>query len=544
MADTHTCFVCCDKFDNKNKSKVECNNPSCEFLACKSCTRNYLLGTVNDVHCMNCRQSWDQTFVILNLNRTWFNDVYRNHRNELLFQNEKNKFPETMPEVEKYNKIMTIRKKKEENDKKMKALQEQINAHLAENAAYDREINVIKRGTATETTRQKFIMPCQKEHCQGFLSTSYKCGVCNDYCCSKCLAVLGDDKNIDHTCKEADVETATLIKNTTKPCPKCGERINKISGCDQMWCTTCRTTFSWKTGLIEEGVVHNPHYFQYMRNVNNGNIPRQPGDNPCADTVTTITWIVNCINNKLYDGKIFHLKVDPMKRARHGQQYCRIHTKDTDTSEEKINEYEVFHEQSEIILSTLHQFRHIEHVEIPQLQNTIEQCNNLVSSRVEYIVQSITKNEFVEIIKQKDVKRKKAIDILYIYDLIRTVGFDTVHSVLDVIDNDLHISRQEIQERINNKSIDEIKQMFENTVDKIQKFTSYCNTQFDILSVSHNTVAKHFYTTPNDVYVSFRNIHIKNACNNLWGYMPMKKTTFGSASKSTIKSVKQHYSKM
>lgn len=540
-----TCFVCCDKFDNKNKSRVKCNNPSCQFLACKSCTRNYLLSTVNDVHCMNCKQSWDQTFVILNLNRNWFNDVYRNHRNELLFQSEQSKIPETMHEVEKYNKIMVIRKKREENDKKIMALHEKINAYRAENTHYYREINTIQRGT-TETTRQKFIMPCQKENCQGFLSTSYKCGVCNDYCCSKCLDILGPDKDIDHVCKKEDVETATLIKNTTKPCPKCGERINKIDGCDQMWCTTCRTAFSWNTGIIQNGVVHNPHYFQYMRNVNNGNIPRQPGDNPCADTVSTITWIVNCIHNKLYAGKIFHMKVDPSNRTVHGygSQYRRIHTKDTDTSEEKINEHETFHNHSEIILSSLREFRHIEHAEIPHLQNTIEECNNLVSSRVEYIVKATTKKEFIEIIKQNDIKKKKAIDLLYVYELIRTVGFDTVHSVLDVIDNDLHISRQEISDRINNKTIDEINQIFENTVDKIQQFTSYCNTQFDILSVSHNTVAKHFYIKLNDVYVSFRNIRIKNECNDLWGYMKLKKTTFGTISKSTIKSVKEHYSKL
>ena len=542
-----TCFVCCDNFDLKNKSKVKCNNPSCQFLACKTCTRNYLLNTVNDVHCMNCKQSWDQTFVILNLNRNWFNDVYRNHRNELLFQSEQSKIPETMPDVEKYNKVLAIKKKKQETDKQILALQEKINACHAENFAHNREINIIQSGTAiATTTRQKFIMSCQKEDCQGFLSTSYKCGVCSDFCCPHCLDVLGPDKHIEHTCKKEAVETATLIKNTTKPCPNCGERINKIDGCDQMWCTTCRTAFSWKTGNVQNGIVHNPHYFQYMRNVNNGNIPRQPGDNPCADTVGTISWIVNCIHNKLYDGKIFHMRIDPSNstRCRYGSQYRRIHTKDAETSEEKINEHEVFHNHSEIILSALREFRHIEHVEIPQLQNTIDDCNNLVSSRVEYIVKATTKDDFLETIKIKDVRRKKTIDLLFVYELIRTVGFDTVHSVLDVIDNDLHISRQEIQERINHMSLDKIKQIFENTVDKIQKFTSYCNTQFNILSVSHNTVAKHFHITTGDIYVSFRHLHIKNECKDLWGYMPLKKTSFGSTSKSTIKSVKEYYSKL
>ena len=62
------------------------------------------------------------------------------------------------------------------------------------------------------------------------------------------------------------VETAKLIRQTTKPCPKCGLRIHKASGCDQMWCIDCKTTFSWNTGeIVTGGIIHNPHYFQYLR---------------------------------------------------------------------------------------------------------------------------------------------------------------------------------------------------------------------------------------------------------------------------------------
>lgn len=47
--------------------------------------------------------------------------------------------------------------------------------------------------------------------------------------------------------------------------------------CDQMWCTECQTPFSWKTGQVVSGVIHNPHFYQWQRQQNNGNAPRRPG---------------------------------------------------------------------------------------------------------------------------------------------------------------------------------------------------------------------------------------------------------------------------
>ena len=57
-----------------------------------------------------------------------------------------------------------------------------------------------------------------------------------------------------------------------------------VRNCDQMWCTQdgCQTAFSWNTGHIVTGVVHNPHYYEWLRRQNNGQMPRQAGDIPCG----------------------------------------------------------------------------------------------------------------------------------------------------------------------------------------------------------------------------------------------------------------------
>ena len=52
--------------------------------------------------------------------------------------------------------------------------------------------------------------------------------------------------------------------------------------CDQMWCTDCHTAFSWSTGQIVNGVVHNPHYYEFLRKEGNGVAPRNIGDVPCG----------------------------------------------------------------------------------------------------------------------------------------------------------------------------------------------------------------------------------------------------------------------
>ncbi len=38
-----------------------------------------------------------------------------------------------------------------------------------------------------------------------------------------------------------------------------------VHNCDQMWCVECKTAFSWSKGTVETGMVHNPHYYQWMR---------------------------------------------------------------------------------------------------------------------------------------------------------------------------------------------------------------------------------------------------------------------------------------
>ena len=126
--------------------------------------------------------------------------------------------------------------------------------------------------------KKSFIMRCQVENCQGFLSTQYKCGLCKTNTCPTCYTV----KDEGHVCNPDDVSSARMIREETKPCPTCTTRIYKIDGCDQMWCIECKTAFSWKSGEIVNGKIHNPHYYEYLRKTQ-GFVPRADAPNPCQD---------------------------------------------------------------------------------------------------------------------------------------------------------------------------------------------------------------------------------------------------------------------
>ena len=58
--------------------------------------------------------------------------------------------------------------------------------------------------------------------------------------------------------------------------------ITILVNCDQMFCVECHTAFSWTSGQVVNGVIHNPHYYEFLRKQGNGVAPRNAGDVPCG----------------------------------------------------------------------------------------------------------------------------------------------------------------------------------------------------------------------------------------------------------------------
>lgn len=296
--DKSMCGVCADE----RRLWVEC--PKCSFKACRSCVKTYLLGLPEVTpKCMSCSVRWSYDFLAEVTDDKFHNQEYREHRAKVLMDRERSMLPETQEHVVRY-----IEKKKAEDEiekltERIKLLEAKVKALKARrHDLYARTIDIEYRNPVVSNKAKRFIGHCVMRDCKGFLEDNGKiqCGLCAQEACRDCRQKMDGE----HKCNPDDVETAKLLSSTTKPCPKCSAPIFKTEGCDQMFCTLCHTAFSWRTGQLETGRIHNPHYYEFMRKQNNGVVPREQGDVVCGGlpnirTVITKQTQLNIINSNI-----------------------------------------------------------------------------------------------------------------------------------------------------------------------------------------------------------------------------------------------------
>ena len=308
-----SCNVCIEDYTKLLRKNVTC--PYCNYDVCMKCTKTYILGTLLEPHCMNCKTAWSMEFLTEIFTKSFVKGEYRQHRQKILFEREKSLLQETMPYVEIYIKEKRIQREIEEiyknNSQLLRTIRsytfntynihneedfnremerykekQQYEMKLTENRLaielLEFQIRLLEGGSKHTTERRNFVRACPAEGCIGFLSSQWKCGICNIWVCHDCHEIKGIEKNAEHNCLPENIETAKLLAKDTKPCPKCASMIFKIDGCDQIFCTQCKIAFSWNTGRIETNRIHNPHYYEYMRQQNGGEMPREIGDIPCG----------------------------------------------------------------------------------------------------------------------------------------------------------------------------------------------------------------------------------------------------------------------
>jgi len=426
-----TCNICIEPYNKSTRIIVNC--PYCNYEACRTCCETYILNET-EVKCMNpnCSKIWTRKHIRDIFTLVFINGALKEHKEKILFDRERALLPATQPIIE--GKILA-----KKIDEKLLHLQKQISEiNKEQRRLFSEKTNALNKKTNTE--RSVFIRACPQEDCRGFLSSQWKCGICERWTCPDCHVLKGYTRESDHTCNADDLATAKLISSDTKTCPKCGTGIFKIDGCDQMWCTECHTAFSWRTGRVETN-IHNPHYNEWLRRTGGGEIPRNPLD-------------VRCGRN------LDHHLSDRFNRVLRGY----------------------YSSATNIILVSNRLLRlirngiHLIHVEMPQTPNYQQKNENL---RVKYLMNEITEKEMQDELQRDDKKHHKNQELAEVITLLTNTVSDILYRFLDFLEENKEQKPQHIDVTI---------------MDEIEKIVDYSN---ECLSdISHTYSCSRLFIQP------------------------------------------------
>lgn len=248
--------------------------------------------------------------------RTFVDTEYRTHRENVLVDREMALLPDAQHVVANYRLAHKLRAdisdagvildQMFQYTRELRLQRDRDGRQLHMIIANNYETDGTRTAAATQDAmrdRARFVCGCPADDCRGFITMRHVCGTCGLRVCRACLEPVGGDDDDAHVCHPDTAATAAVLRRDARPCPSCAIMISKVNGCDQMFCTVCHVVFSWQTGQIERGRVHNPHYYDWLRSQSaTGEIPREPGDNGCCGgddmDVPTFDWVIYILRDK------------------------------------------------------------------------------------------------------------------------------------------------------------------------------------------------------------------------------------------------------
>ena len=350
---------------------------------------------------MHCRRSWSRDVLGRFFPPAFLNGEYKRHREMVLVDRERSLLPGSQAFVPRYREARALRARLTTATRRVIELRREAAALSAQCFVDKRRAEVLesnKYGSAMRTITStspalpatEYVAPCSTTSCRGYVSaTSYECGTCSTTHCRKC------GKIADHAaCSPDDVASFKTVLRSTKACPKCAVRISKISGCDQMWCTNCQTAFSWRTGEIVVGVVHNPHYFEFMNRLARGDVVPDAGDGCVRDgrwpTAADLTIAL---------------------RDRWGLEEPH------DTTRKALTDM-------------LQLLSHIAHDLLPTLQNRHAAEDNF-DLRLRYLTNELTEDQWRQQLQRREKKRAKDVAVRDVYQMAADTGGDMYRSLIN-----------------------------------------------------------------------------------------------------------------
>ena len=327
-----------------------------------------------------CNREWTRQFMSANFTAVFLNKKFKTHREDVLYERERALLPSTQPLVEREYAMEKLRieiaKVRDEIQERYVLLQS------LQNKSY--ELMRRPARAAESETRFEFVRGCPDSNCRGFLSTQWKCGICEQWACNQCHQIKGTTRDAEHTCNPDDVATAQLLAQNTKPCPKCHTGIYKLEGCNQMFCTQCHTGFDWRTGQIQTN-IHNPHYFEWVRR-NGGAADNQPIAQCNELTHNTFTEFRNLLQRK-------HVSHNDSQRIR------------------------------QMLEETVRNTIHLRHVEMDRYRPANYENKNR-DLRVQFMMNKLDEDRFKTLLQQNEKRTEKKREIYNVMEVLMNTMTD------------------------------------------------------------------------------------------------------------------------
>jgi ribosomal protein S15P/S13E len=178
-----------------------------------------------------------------------------------------------------------------------------------------------------------------------------------------------------------------------------GSDLTVLRNCDQMYCTQCHTAFSWRTGRVEMGTIHNPHYYEYHRQ--RGTLQRNPGDVPCGGF------------------PMIHQVFSKCASIRNNSQVLNAHRT----------------------------YGHCQRTVIPRYTTGLQDNRDM---RIKFMIGDISEDEFKRKIQQREKARHRKTEIMQVMEMYTNVLNDLFQALIEDGDVDvLTASIEQLREHFN-----------------------------------------------------------------------------------------------
>jgi hypothetical protein len=481
----YECIICTETVPNL----ITCR--ACKKSCCDTCFERYILDSGLIFKCMHCSKKLLFEDIIEMSNKKWYNDIFRPNRRKLLLIEQKSLFESTKEQAKIYSEAKTLNRQPEVIKHLIETICSKSNGCTSPgwcggccgysdiDDEYREELEILDNktimanrcvedygrgwekfnfetlefeGVLNENNKAKDtynlnIFPCPILSCIGYVKDNV-CNLCNKTMCGLCK----EEYQKGHKCNSDTVKSIEIINTYCRSCPKCYVKIYKIEGCDQLFCTECKTTFSWATSRIINDFEYEPIYTEWVSRVDKSIIGLRKDNYNCNEYITTKQLMSLFSSNAQKDYKkcknLINLE-DIFEPLELEEQYLAVFLR--------------LHENILKVRATAGNHANIRPFYAQEL-------------RVQLLVGEIIKNDFLKMLEENDFNYNKSMMYYNIYKLVytsATILFDNL-----VVFRTTIKKKEREEYKINNKSWMEF--LFE-THCQLQKILEYANNRLDYM---------------------------------------------------------------